>query len=105
LNASAFATLSGTHDLLLHRREDPFDIPRIARALERLKLRLISFVLAAPDARARYDAMFPYDRRHRDIQSLAMFERREPSAFLNQYIFWCRSEAFWLQGGSAPRRV
>ena len=103
LNASAFATLAGTHDLLLHRREDPFDIPRIARALERLRLRLISFVLPMPDIRARYDAMFPADRTHRSLQSWAAFERREPTAFISQYIFWCRSDAFWLQSGGVAR--
>jgi hypothetical protein len=38
-----FATLSGTYDLLLHRHEDPFDIPRIERALDRFGLRLLLF--------------------------------------------------------------
>jgi hypothetical protein len=78
-------------------------IPRIARALERLRLRLISFVLPMPDIRARYDAMFPADRTHRSLQSWAMFERREPTAFISQYIFWCRSDAFWLQSGGVAR--
>jgi len=102
ISASAFATLAGTHDLLLHRREDPFDVPRIGQALLRLRLRLLTFVLT-PGVRARYDAMFPYDRAHRNLQSVAAFERRDPSAFVSQYIFWCRSDALWLTG-SAPLR-
>ncbi len=28
-----FYTLGGVHDLLLHRHEDPFDVPRIRRAI------------------------------------------------------------------------
>ncbi len=49
LHASAFATLAGTHDLLLHPREDGFDVPRIARSLARLKLRLLTFFPAQWD--------------------------------------------------------
>lgn len=97
VNASAFATLSGTHDLLLHPQEDAFDIPRIGRALQRLKLRLLSFQLPDVAARARYDAKFPQDRMHRNLQALAFFERSDPAVFLSQYDFWCRTEAFWFR--------
>lgn len=103
-NSSAFATLSGTHDLLLHPQEDAFDIPRIVRALDRLRLRLLSFVLPTPGASAHYDAMFPHDPMHRNVQSWAIFERSDPLAFLSQYTFWCRSHAFWFGGGGEPRR-
>jgi SAM-dependent methyltransferase len=100
IHFSPFATLGGTHDLLLHRQDDTFDVPRIARALERLRLRLLAFVLPNPNARARYDAMFAQDRMHRSVQAWAMFERYDPSVFISQYDFWCRSEAFWFTGGS-----
>src|SRR5262249_55742447 len=40
-----FFTLPGVHDLLLHRHEDPFDVPRIARALGQLELDLLGFCL------------------------------------------------------------
>jgi hypothetical protein len=87
---------------LLHWREDPFDIPRIARALERLRLRLVSFVLPASDLRARYDAMFPSDRMRRNVESWAMFERHELTDFIS--IFWCCSDAFWLRSDGGVSR-
>lgn len=84
-----FTTLAGTYDLLLHRHEDLFDIPRIERALERFGLRLLSFTLPDPPAAARYDAMFPGDPKHRDIKSWHAFEKREPGLFAGMYKFWC----------------
>jgi ubiquinone/menaquinone biosynthesis C-methylase UbiE len=81
-----FATLAGTHDLLLHRHEDPFDITRIERALDRAGLRLLSFRLPSPAVAARYDAMFPDDPKHQDIKSWGRFERSEA---VGNYRFWC----------------
>jgi SAM-dependent methyltransferase len=86
-----FATLAGTRDLVLHTQVHLFDIPRISRALERLKLRLLSFDIFWPDSRWRYDAMFPHDPMHRDFESLAKFEEIEPKTFRGMYGFWCRS--------------
>ena len=84
-----FATLAGTHDLLLHRHEDPLDIPRLQRALENAGLRVLSFRLPTPPIAARYDAMFPGDPRHRDIGSLARFEMSKGGQFLGNYNIWC----------------
>ena len=81
-----FATLAGTHDLLLHRHEDPFDITRIKQALDNLELRLLSFQPPTRAAVARYDAMFPHDPRHQDFKSWAYFERSEVGG---NYEFWC----------------
>jgi SAM-dependent methyltransferase len=91
INSSGFATLAGVHDLLIHRHEDPFDISRISRALECLRLRLLAFLLPAPDISARYNAMFPHDPMHRDVQSWAQFEKSYPFSFFGMYSFWCRS--------------
>jgi hypothetical protein len=85
-----FATLAGTHDLLLHRHEDPFDITRIKHALDHFGLRLLSFTLPTRAAAARYDAIFPHDPRHQDIESLARFERSE---IAGNYQFWCCKES------------
>jgi len=95
VNEVAFSTLGGTQDMMLHPQEDAFDIPRIGRVLERLRLRLLTFVLPNPDAEARYATMYPRDPLHLNLQSLASFERHDPSVFIGQYDFWCRSEAFW----------
>ena len=74
-----FATLAGTHDLLLHRHEDPFDLARIERALNHAGLRMLSFDMPTPLIAARYNAMFPEDPKRRDIKSFARFERSDPS--------------------------
>lgn len=84
-----FATLAGTHDLLLHVREDPFDLARLERALDRAGLRMLSFRMPTPISAARYDAMFPDDPMHRDIKSFARFELSEPSIAQRHYRFWC----------------
>ena len=63
---------------MLHRHEDPFDIPRINRALNQLGLRLLCFVLPTPDATARYNKQFPDDLLHRDVKSWLQFEKSEP---------------------------
>ncbi len=90
-NSYDFSTLAGTHDLLLHPHEDPFDVSRISRAMAALNLRLLEFVLPTPDARSRFDAMFPDDPLHRDVESWARFEKSEPGIFGDMYEFWCRS--------------
>ena len=90
LRSSDFFSLSGVHDLLLHRHEDPFDIPRINRGLNQLGLRLLSFVLPTPDAISRYNKQFPDDLLHRDVKSWLQFERSEPLVFSGMYGFWCR---------------
>ncbi len=45
-----FYSLAGTHDLLLHRHEDPFTVPRIRQALDGLGLKLVRFQLPGPAA-------------------------------------------------------
>ena len=92
LRSKDMSTLVGTYDLLLHRVEDLFDIPRIERALKRCGLRLLRFELPSPPVTARYDALFPGDPMHRDFQSWHTFERREPVTFEGMYNFWCRKD-------------
>jgi len=87
-----FTTLAGTYDLLLHRHEDPFDIPRIKRALDRFGLRLLSFQLPDPPAAAHYDAMFPNDPKHCDINSWHLLEKSGSRLAAGNYTFWCRKD-------------
>jgi 2-polyprenyl-3-methyl-5-hydroxy-6-metoxy-1,4-benzoquinol methylase len=86
LRCSDFATLVGTRDLLLHPHVDPFDVPRIKRAVEDAGMTLLSFSLPSPPANARYDAMFPGDPKHQDFGSWARFEHSE---ITSNYQFWC----------------
>jgi 2-polyprenyl-3-methyl-5-hydroxy-6-metoxy-1,4-benzoquinol methylase len=90
MNTQDFSTLVGTYDLLLHPHEDPFDVPRIARALDRLGLHLISFLLPTTDAAARYDARYPHDPGHRDMAAWAQFEKNELPIYAGLYAFMCR---------------
>ena len=90
MNTQDFSTLVGTYDLLLHPHEDPFDVPRIARALDRLGLHLISFLPPTTDAAARYDARYPHDPRHRDMAAWAQFEKSELPIYAGLYAFMCR---------------
>jgi SAM-dependent methyltransferase len=90
MDTNDFSTLVGTYDLLLHPHEDPFDVPRIARALDRFGLRLIAFLLPSADAAARYDAQHPHDPRHRDMAAWARFEKSELPRYAGLYTFMCR---------------
>jgi len=85
-----FYSLAGVHDLLLHRHEDAFDVPRIVRALDSLGLELLAFDLPTPLARARYRREHPHDPHFRDTAAWGALEKRQPSLFSGMYKFWCR---------------
>ncbi|MEA3016183.1 MAG: hypothetical protein QOI38_905 [Sphingomonadales bacterium] len=87
---SDFYTLGGVHDLLLHRHEDPFDVPRIRRALDRLGLDLLAFLLPTPAHRARYRQRHPDDPLFRSFDHWGALEKEEPFLFSRMYDFWCR---------------
>lgn len=84
-----FFHLGGVHDLLLHRHEDAFDVPRIRRALDALGLELLRINFPG-SAAARYRLANPEDRAFRDTVAWAEFERRYPRTFAGMYDFWCR---------------
>jgi 16S rRNA (guanine(966)-N(2))-methyltransferase RsmD len=88
-----FYSLAGVYDLLLHRHEDSFDVPRIVRALDRLGLELLAFHLPTPGHRARYRREHPEDPAFRDVEAWASLERREPFLFQGMYSFHCRKPA------------
>jgi SAM-dependent methyltransferase len=85
-----FYTLAGIHDLLVHRHEDCFDVPRIARALDKLGLELLRFVLPTRHDRALYLRDHPNDPCFRDIGAWAELERTVPFLFAGMHKFWCR---------------
>lgn len=85
-----FYSLGGVHDLLLNRHEDPFDVPRIARAMARLGLDLLKFRLPSAAAEGRYRREHPDDRLFRDVDAWASLEKTEPLLFSEMYDFWCR---------------
>jgi SAM-dependent methyltransferase len=85
-----FYTLAGVHDLLLNRHEDPFDIPRIRRALDTLNLRLIAMRFSIAAAEMEYRRAHPHDPQLRNLGAIAAFEQRHPFLFRSMYDFWCR---------------
>jgi SAM-dependent methyltransferase len=86
-----FYSLGGVHDLLLNRREDPFDVPRIARALERLRLELLAFKLPTKAVEAEYRRDHPDDPMSRNVQAWGSLEKSNPLLFSEMYEFWCRA--------------
>ena len=88
-----FHTLAGVHDLILHRHEDPFDIPRIRRALDRLGLTLIRFDFQDVNSERTYRQINPSDNLRRDFDGWMAMERGNPVLFVSMYDFWCRKPA------------
>jgi SAM-dependent methyltransferase len=80
-----FFSTAGVHDLLFHVHEDCFDVPRIARAIDALGLRLLRFALPMPEDEARYAEMAPHDPLHRDAAAWHAYEMRNPSTFAGMY--------------------
>lgn len=93
LGSGDYYTLAGIHDLLLHPREDPFDVPRIVRAIEALALELLAFELPTPLACARYRREHPDDPDFRDVAAWSELEKAQPFLFSGMYKFWCRKPA------------
>jgi SAM-dependent methyltransferase len=88
-----FSTLAEVHDMLLHRQEDPFDVPRILRALDRLGLELLAFDLPTPAAKARYRREHPQDPLFRDVEAWKSLEMKQPRLFAGMLKFLCRKPA------------
>lgn len=85
-----FYSLAGAHDLLMHRHEDPFDVPRIRRALDGIGLRLIRFQIPRRAAEAEYRAAHPDDPLQRDFDGWRGIERAHPAMYAAMYDLWCR---------------
>nr|WP_277347009.1 class I SAM-dependent methyltransferase [Sphingomonas sp. G-3-2-10] len=89
IDSVSFYSMGGIHDLLLHRHEDPFDLPRIGRALDRFGLELLGFSLPGREATAAYRAAHSGDPAVRDLAALHAWERGHPRLFNGMYDFWC----------------
>lgn len=80
-----FFSTAGVHDLLFHVHEDCFDVPRIARAIDALGLKLLRFGLPTPEDAAQYRELAPHDPLHRDFAAWQAYEIRNPSTFAAMY--------------------
>jgi len=93
LNTRDFYTLAGVHDLLAHRHEDPFDLPRIRAGIDRLGLEFCSFGLRGTAQKNAYRNAHPDDPRRRRFDYWQQIERENPFLFAGMYDFWCRKPA------------
>jgi len=80
-----FFSTAGVRDLLFHVHEDRFDVPRIARAIDALGLKLLRFDLPTPELEAGYAEFAPHDPLHRDFAAWQAYEIRNPSTFAAMY--------------------
>lgn len=85
-----FFTLGGVHDLLLHTHEDPFDVSRIRRGIERLGLEFIGFNVPGAAREARYREQHPDDPLFRNFDYWAALEKNDPFLYAGMYRFWMR---------------
>lgn len=89
MRARDYFIMPQCRDLLFHVMEHQFDIPRIARLLEKFSCEFLEFVLP-DDVLARYRASFPEDPQATDIRQWATFETTHPDTFAAMYRFVAR---------------
>jgi SAM-dependent methyltransferase len=87
-----FFTMSGLRDLVFNVHEDPFDIPRIVRALELCELRFIGFLFRDDVVPTRYREMFPDDPPMRNLKRWSEFEEKFPDTFTGMYQMYCQKQ-------------
>lgn len=83
-----FHDLNGCRDLLMHVQEHTFTLPKIAKCLDSLGLRLLEIECGAL-ANERFGKMFPDARARTDPQNWDRFEIAYPDTFRGMIQFWC----------------
>lgn len=84
-----YFALNMYRDLLFHAHEDPFDIPRIQRALDALGLAFAGFKL--PETILdQYRQRYPDDPAALNLKNWQQFEEANPDTFGACYRFLCR---------------
>jgi ubiquinone/menaquinone biosynthesis C-methylase UbiE len=86
-----FYSASGCRDLLFHRHERRFTIPKIRRFLEKQKLDFLGFLFRDARALKQYRSMFP-DAEITDLESWHAYEVRNPDTFRHLYCFYCQKQ-------------
>ncbi|MBI1384263.1 MAG: methyltransferase domain-containing protein [Rhizobiales bacterium] len=84
-----FHTLSSFRDLVLHESEQPFTIPDIERALEKLDLNFLGFA-ASGFVRQGFAKAYPEEKWPGRFASWEAFEKANPGVFNAMYQFWCQ---------------
>lgn len=84
-----FYSLSGLRDLLLHEREQEFDLPQVAQLLAEAGLSFQGFDGLPQPVLHRFITRFGRSRLS-DLSCWDQFEQESPDTFRGMYVFWCR---------------
>jgi tetratricopeptide (TPR) repeat protein/2-polyprenyl-3-methyl-5-hydroxy-6-metoxy-1,4-benzoquinol methylase len=82
-----FFSTSDCRDLLFHVQERTFTIPELKAFFTDNGLEFLGFE-CDPGTIQQYDAMFPDDPAHTDLDRWHAFEQASPDTFLAMYEFW-----------------
>lgn len=86
-----FFSLSGLRDLLLHEREQEFDLAELAHMLTQNGLEFVAFDSLPAPVLHRFRLEFgPQNLGNLDCWQ--QFEQKHPRTFLGMYVFWCRRQ-------------
>jgi len=83
-----FYSLSGLRDLLLHEREQEYDLPQLGQILQRYGLHFVGFDGLAPAVLHGFIRRFGRSQLS-DLTCWQQFEEDNPTTFLGMYVFWC----------------
>jgi SAM-dependent methyltransferase len=84
-----FYSASGCRDLVFHRHERRFTIPKIRGFLEEHKLDFLRFLFRDASVVRQYQSMFP-GAEITDLESWHRYEVRNPDTFRHLYCFYCQ---------------
>ncbi|MBF2053155.1 MAG: class I SAM-dependent methyltransferase [Candidatus Sericytochromatia bacterium] len=93
LQIQDFYQLGHCRDLLLHPREQPLTLPRLADWFAALQLQLLGLELWDPRAYKLYSHHFPQDPTRCYLPYWHQLEQAYPHLFVQMYIFWLRRSA------------
>ncbi len=88
-NTRDFFSMSECRDLLFHRQEHQFTIPKLKETITSLGLEFIGFENTQLLVTKAYRERFPEDRAMNSLDNWHQFEIDNPKSFLSMYQFWC----------------
>jgi len=84
-----FYSLSGLRDLLLHEREQEYDLPQVAQLLADAGLQFAGFDGLSHPVLQQFTHRFGRSQLA-DLSSWDFFEQEKYDTFRGMYVFWCR---------------
>ena len=84
---SSFYTMSECRDLCFHAKEHRFTINQLQDILKSNKLKFLGFSLPK-QIKYVYKQYFPEDKKQKNLENWAKFEKKHPNTFRGMYQFW-----------------